>query len=73
MRGYFAAVLVVSLVLSMLGTLLYVNWQQHRSDRRFCAVVGSTVQGYRVSPPTSEVGRTQQRNAEKLYRDLGCE
>lgn len=65
--------LVVSLVLIVVLNLAVTGWLVDRSARRFCDTVGASVHGYRDAPPASEVGRTQQRNLEKLYRDLGCE
>lgn len=71
--GYLWVALVVSLVMIVTGGVWYTGWAVGQNNRKFCAVVGATVEGYRTAPPSTEVGRTQQRNAEKLYRDLGCE
>jgi hypothetical protein len=71
--GYYVVSLVVSTVLLAVGGVLYTGWSVDRSNRKFCTVVGTTVQGYRDAPPTTDVGRTQQRNFERLYDDLGCE
>ncbi len=65
-------VLVFALVAVTALNIGFTAWWVQRQGRLFCDVVGSTVDGYRQDPPVSPVGRTQQRNAEDLYRKLGC-
>jgi hypothetical protein len=72
-RGGRIVALVVSLVTVTVINVAVTAWVVARSERQFCAIVGTTVQAYRDAPPATEVGRTLQRNSETLYRDLGCE
>lgn len=67
-----AVTLVIALVALVGIQIAYTGWVVARTERKFCAIVGATVDGYRAAPPVSEVGKTQQANAERLYRDLGC-
>ncbi len=71
--GRYVVALVASMVVLVVGGIWYTGWSVDRANRKFCTVVGTTVQGYRDAPPGTDVGRTQQRNFEKLYDDLGCE
>lgn len=70
---YLWVALVTSLVILTVGGIWYTGWSQERNNRKFCDVVGTTVDAYREAPPATEVGRNLQRKSEQLYRDLGCE
>jgi hypothetical protein len=69
---YRVVVLVVSLVLVSAFNVGFTAWWVDRQGRVFCDVVGSTVDAYAEAPPVSPVGAAQQRNAQELYRRLGC-
>lgn len=71
-RSFKIIALLAAVVIVIAANAAYTGWAVATSNRKFCTVVGATVQGYRTSPPTSDVGRTQQRNFEKLYGELGC-
>ncbi len=69
---YRVVVLVVSLVLVSTFNVGFTAWWVGHNNQQFCDVVGSTVDAYEEAPPVSPVGAAQQRNAQELYRRLGC-
>ncbi len=72
MIRYRVVVLVASLVLVTAFNIGFTAWWVDRQGRVFCDGVGSTVDAYVEAPPVSPVGAAQQRNAQELYRRLGC-
>lgn len=68
---YFVAILTV---LAAAGVSIGISvFLTHRSEQKLCAVVITSDDTYRTTPPTTPVGKVQAANFSRLRLELGCE
>ena len=72
-RGaYFWAVGIVTVVMAAGSSLGVSALLTQRSERKLCAVVITSDDTYRETPPTTPVGKKQAANFARLRDQLGC-
>jgi hypothetical protein len=71
-NAYLLAVMLVTVLFAAASSILVSVILTNRSERKLCAVVITSDNTYRETPPTTPTGRVQADNFSRLRRELGC-
>lgn len=75
MRRRHVWMIVASLIVSLASgpaAIAYANRVSYRSDLKWCAVVTTMTEAYRVEPPSTPTGKELEQNLGTLRQDLRC-
>jgi hypothetical protein len=69
---YALCAVVVSIIGVGLGVILYANYIDSESNRRWCGVVTTLDDAYSQNRPTTPIGQELARELRNLRVDFGC-
>lgn len=69
---YSLVAILISVLVTVAATVVYTNSTARESERKWCSLVSTLDDAYRITPPTTEIGRKLARDIHTLRERFDC-